>query len=258
MPIAASRPVAKNDVVALALEASAALDALLADATAKVRERVVVEGRVVGRLFDREQRATHGLAWLATYVGAVRQLAAYAARMADDGTLGETEELLVRIGLGEYLAQVAGGIPMSQGEMARPSDLGLSPAQTAVRINAIVERLVTAGNSAEHRAHLIELIRSGHSATVGTCGLGETLDSIREEMRRFADSEVIGNAQTWHLTNSYVPLEVIAQMSELGVFGLTIPEDFGGMTSPSLVLTTTRSPFRTVAPGETMMTSPLR
>ena len=229
MPNAASRPVAKNDVVDLALEASAALDALLVDATAMVRERVVVEGRVVGRLFDREQRATHGLAWLATYVGAVRQLAAYATRMADDGTLGETEELLVRIGLGEYLAQVAGGIPMSQGEVARPSDLGLSPAQTAVRINAIVEKLVTAGNSAEHRAHLIELIRSGHSATVGTCGLGETLDSIREEMRRFADSEVIGNAQTWHLTNSYVPLEVIAQMSELGVFGLTIPEDFGGM-----------------------------
>ena len=229
MPNAASRPVAKNDVVDLALEASAALDALLVDATAMVRERVVVEGRVVGRLFDREQRATHGLAWLATYVGAVRQLAAYATRMADDGTLGETEELLVRIGLGEYLAQVAGGIPMSQGEVARPSDLGLSPAQTAVRINAIVERLVTAGNSAEHRARLIELIRAGHSATVGTCGLGETLDSIREEMRRFADSEVIGNAQTWHLTNSYVPLEVIAQMSELGVFGLTIPEDFGGM-----------------------------
>ena len=229
MPIAASRPAAKNDVVDLALEASAALDALLADATAKVRERVVVEGHVVGRLFDREQRATHGLAWLATYVAAVRQLAAYAARMADDGTLGETEELLVRIGLGEYLAQVAGGIPMSQGEVVRPSDLGLSPAQTAVRINAIVERLVTAGNSAEHRARLIELIRSGHSATVGTCGLDETLDSIREEMRRFADSEVIGNAQTWHLTNSYVPLEVIAQMSELGVFGLTIPEDFGGM-----------------------------
>jgi len=229
MPIAASRPVAKNDVVDFALEASAALDALLADATARVRERVVVEGHVVGRLFDREQRATHGLAWLATYVGAVRQLAAYAARMADDSTLGETEELLVRIGLGEYLAQVAGGIPMSQGEIVRPSDLGLSSAQIALRINTIVERLVTAGNSAEHRARLIELIRTGHSATVGTCGLGETLDSIREEMRRFADSEVIGNAQTWHLTNSYVPLEVIAQMSELGVFGLTIPEDFGGM-----------------------------
>jgi len=229
MPIAASRPVKDNDLVELAREASAALDALLADAMAKVRERVVVEGNVIGRLFDREQRATHGLAWFATYVEAVRQLAAYAGRMAGDGTLGKAEELLVRIGLGEYLAQVAGGIPMSQGEVVRPSDLGLSPAQVAARINPVLESLVAGGNSADHRARLIELVRTNHNATVGTCGLDETLESIREEMRKFADSEVIGNAQTWHRTNSYIPLDIIAQMSELGVFGLTIPEEFGGM-----------------------------
>jgi (2S)-methylsuccinyl-CoA dehydrogenase len=229
MPIAASRPTTKKDLIDLAQEASTALDALLADAMAKIRERVMVEGHVVGRLFDREQRATHGLAWFATYVEAVRQLAAYAVRMADDGTLGEAEELLVRIGLGEYLAQVAGGIPMSQGEVVRPSDLGLSPAQVAGRISGVVERLITAGNSVENRARLIELVRTSHGATVGVCGLDETLESIREEMRRFADSEVIESAQTWHLTNSYIPLDVIAQMSELGVFGLTIPEDFGGM-----------------------------
>ncbi len=229
MPIAASRPVKDNDLVELAREASAALDALLADAMAKVRERVVVEGNVIGRLFDREQRATHGLAWFATYVEAVRQLAAYAGRMAGDGTLGKAEELLVRIGLGEYLAQVAGGIPMSQGEVVRPSDLGLSPAQVAARINPVLESLVAGGNNADHRARLIELVRTNHNATVGTCGLDETLESIREEMRKFADSEVIGNAQTWHRTNSYIPLDIIAQMSELGVFGLTIPEEFGGM-----------------------------
>ncbi len=229
MPIAASRPVKDNDLVELAREASAALDALLADAMAKVRERVVVEGNVIGRLFDREQRATHGLAWFATYVEAVRQLAAYAGRMAGDGTLGKAEELLVRIGLGEYLAQVAGGIPMSQGEVVRPSDLGLSPAQVAARINPVLESLVAGGNNADHRARLIELVRTNHNATVGTCGLDETLESIREEMRKFADSEVIGNAQSWHRTNSYIPLDIIAQMSELGVFGLTIPEEFGGM-----------------------------
>ncbi|MGC2640345.1 MAG: acyl-CoA dehydrogenase family protein, partial [Pseudolabrys sp.] len=141
----------------------------------------------------------------------------------------EAEELLVRIGLGEYLAQVAGGIPMSQGEVVRPSDLGLSSAQVAARINPVLESLVAGGNSAEHRARLIELVRTNHNATVGTCGLDETLESIREEMRKFADSEVIGNAQTWHRTNSYIPLDIIAQMSELGVFGLTIPEEFGGM-----------------------------
>jgi (2S)-methylsuccinyl-CoA dehydrogenase len=228
MAIAASRPVGENDLVELAQKASAALDALLADAMAVVRERVLVDGHVVGRLLDREQRATHGLAWFATYVVAVRQLAAYAARMAGDGTLGEAEELLVRIGLGEYLAQIAGGIPMSQGEVVRPSDLGLSSVQVAARIGA-VESLISDGNNAERRSRLIELIRTNHNTTVGVCGLDETLESIREEMRKFADSEVIGNAQGWHLTNSYIPLDVIAQMSELGVFGLTIPEEFGGM-----------------------------
>jgi len=229
MSIAASRPIPEHRLVELAREASGALDALLADATAKVRERVVVEGRVVGRLFDREQRATHGLAWFATYVEAVRQLAAYADRMAGAGTLGETEELIVRIGLGEYIAQVVGGIPMSQGEVVRPSDLGLSPVQVAARINPSLENLIAEGTSAEQRARLIELIRASHGATIGTCGLDETLESIREEMRKFADSEVIGSAQSWHRTNSYIPLEIIAQMSELGVFGLTIPEEFGGM-----------------------------
>jgi (2S)-methylsuccinyl-CoA dehydrogenase len=229
MSIAASRQIPDHQLVELAREASGALDALLADATAKVRERVVVEGRVVGRVFDREQRATHGLAWFATYVEAVRQLAAYAERMAGAGTLGEAEDLLVRIGLGEYLAQVMGGIPMSQGEVVRPSDLGLSPAQVAARVNPSLERLIAEGTNAEQRARLIELIRASHGATIGTCGLDETLESIREEMRKFADSEVIGNAQNWHRTNSYIPLEIIAQMSELGVFGLTIPEEFGGM-----------------------------
>ncbi|MDP2409865.1 MAG: acyl-CoA dehydrogenase family protein [Pseudolabrys sp.] len=229
MPIAASRTVAERDLVELSREATAALDALLADALAKVRTRVVVEGHAVSRLFDREQRATHGLAWLATYVEAVRQLADYTDRMSRAGTFGELEELLVRIGLGEYLAQVVGGIPMSQGEIVRPSDMGLTMAQVAARITPAVEGLIADGNTAERRARLVELLRASHGATVGACGLDETLESIREEMRKFADSEVIGHAQSWHRTNSYIPMDIIAQMSDLGVFGLTIPEEFGGM-----------------------------
>ncbi len=229
MSTAASRPAAGPELVELAHEATAAVDALLADALARVRERVFVEGHAVARLFDREQRATHGLAWFATYVESIRQLGAYAERMAADGALGEIEEHLVRIALGEYLAQMIGGIPMSQGEIVRPGDLGLTAAQVTARINPMVEGLIVSGNTPERRARLVELMRQSHGATVGACGLDETLESIRDEMRKFADSEVAERAQQWHLTNSYIPLEVIAQMSELGVFGLTIPEEFGGM-----------------------------
>jgi (2S)-methylsuccinyl-CoA dehydrogenase len=229
MSTAASRSTKDPELNGLIREATAVLDALLADATAKVRERVSSKGQVDGARFDREQRATHGLAWLATYVEAVRQLAAYAERMSKAGNLGETEDLLVRIGLGEYLAQVFGGIPMSQGEVVRLTDLGVTSAQVAARMTPVVEGLMVSGNSTERRARLIALMRTRHAATVGACGLDDTLESIREEMRKFADTEVIGNAQKWHLTNSYIPLDIIAQMSALGVFGLTIPEDFGGM-----------------------------
>jgi (2S)-methylsuccinyl-CoA dehydrogenase len=215
-------------LVALAREATRVAEALLAEASAAVRGRVTVEDHVVEALFDREQRATHGLAWLATYVEAVRQLAAYAERMHGSGALGEIEELLVQIGIGEYLAQIAGGIAMSQGEIVRPADVGLAPAAVAARMAGPLESLTTSGN-VERRARLVELMRTQHDATVGDCGLEEMLTTIRDEMRKFADSEVMPQAQGWHLSNSYIPLDILSQMAELGVFGLTISEQYGGL-----------------------------
>src|SRR5689334_2850276 len=142
MSIAAHRSSKEPNLVDLAREATGVLDALLADATANVRLRVSLKDEIIGPAFDREQRATHGLAWLATYVESVRQLAAYAERIAKAGKRGETEDLLVLIGLGEYLAQVFGGIPMSQGEVVRLTDLGLTPAQVAARMTPVVENLL--------------------------------------------------------------------------------------------------------------------
>jgi (2S)-methylsuccinyl-CoA dehydrogenase len=207
----------------------AAAEALLADATLAVRDRVVLEGELSVRAIDREQRATHGLAWLATYVEAVRQLAAFAERMERAGRLGELEDLLVRIGIGEYLAQIVGGIPMSQGETVRPSDLGLTAAQVAARVTPALQELIASGNTVANRARLVELIRARQGALVGDCGLDDTLEAMREEMRKFAESEVVPFAHDWHLANRYIPLATIAHMGGLGVFGLTIPEDYGGM-----------------------------
>jgi (2S)-methylsuccinyl-CoA dehydrogenase len=229
MSLAASQIPPGHDVIATLSDAVAEVEALFADARRTVADRVTIEGRMVSRVFDREQRATHGLAWLATYVEALRQLNAYAQRLAEAGGFGETEELLVRIGSGEYLAQIFGGIPMSQGEIVRLSDLGLSPAAAAARLTPAIEHLISTGNTAQRRARLVELIRQHRDVTVGACGLEDTLDSIREEMRKFADDRVVPFAQQWHLKNSYIPLEILAQMSELGVFSLTIPEDYEGM-----------------------------
>ena len=171
------------------------------------------DGRAVSRALDREQRATHGLAWLATYVEALRQLAAYAERLILRAAISaRSRKLLVRIGAGEYLAQIFGGIAMSQGEIVRLADLGVPPAAAAARVTPAVEHLIAFGNTAPRRARLVELIRLQHEATIGACGLDETLDSIREEMRKFADDEVVPHAHQWHLRNEYIPLDIIGNM----------------------------------------------
>jgi (2S)-methylsuccinyl-CoA dehydrogenase len=229
MSLGASRTDPATDLIALMVEARAAADALLSDAVIAVRERVSVGGRPDARLMEREQRAAHGLAWFATYAQALRQLARYADAMASAGRLGEIETLLVRIGAGECLAQMAGGIPMSQGELVRPSDLGLDAYTVAARIGPAIGELVAAGNTVENRARLIALLADHHGATAGDCGLDDTLDAMREEMRKFADAEIAPHAHQWHLTNSYIPLETIGRMAGLGVFALTIPEEFGGL-----------------------------
>src|SRR4051794_28776231 len=174
-----------HDLLTMADAAVEAMQGLQADAVAKLRGRVTVEGRVVSRLFDREQRATHGLAWLATYVEAIRQLGLYAERMHAGEGVGEVEELLIQIGIGEVLAQMQGGIPMSAGEIVRPSDLGLSYGMFASELAGPLEALMT-GN-AERRARLTQLMRAQQDGNLGECGLDETLTSIRDEMRKFAE-----------------------------------------------------------------------
>jgi (2S)-methylsuccinyl-CoA dehydrogenase len=228
MSLAETAPFARhgNELIPTLGQAVSSMEGLFADARRAVAGRVETGGT---RVLDREQRAAHGLAWLATYVEALRQMHALAERLVDMGQFGETEELLVRIGCGEYLAQIAGGIPMSQGEIVRLSDLGLAAAAVAARIDPAVEQLIGEGNTAPHRARLVELMRNGTHATVGSCGLDDTLESIREEMRKFADDQVVPHAHGWHRRNNYIPLDVISQMSELGVFSLTLPDEYGGM-----------------------------
>jgi len=229
-PALARKDAPAMSLTELAQGAVVAADAILADATAAVRALVTEDGRISGAAIEREQRATHGLAWLATYVESVRQLASYAERLGTEGKFGEIEDLIVRIGLGEYLSQILGGIPMSQGEMVRPVDVGLTAGDILRRFAGAPETLIATGNTAANRARLAELVReqesSGH---FGEPGLDETLEAIRDEMRKFSLAEVLPHAHEWHLQNAYIPLDVIAKLAELGVFGLTLPESYGGM-----------------------------
>ena len=220
----------ETELSALLLAAGAAADALVSGATANLAALVVVEGRISAAALEKEQRAAHGLAWLATYAAGLTQLGHYAERLSGEGRFGEVESLTVGIVGAEYAAQIIGGIPMNQGEMVRPADLGLTEIDLAAFRTAEVDSLIATGNTAETRARLVALMREQDgAATVGDAGLDETMEAIRSEMRRFADAEVVPHAHEWHLANDYIPMEIVEHMAGLGVFGLTIPEAFGGL-----------------------------
>lgn len=219
-----------TDLIPLSRQAVEAADALLSKARVAVAQKVSVDGKPTPALLEKEQFAAHGLAWLATYVEALRQLSAYAARMEEEGRFSEMEQLLVQVAFGEYLWQMYGGIPMNQGEVVRPQDLGLSQEDQRCLMTPAVQTFTQQGNTAPVRARLAEMIgESAGAATFGNAGLEETYEQIRDQMRRFADDKVLPYAHDWHLKDEYIPMDVVNEMSELGVFGLTIPEEFGGL-----------------------------
>ncbi|MEJ2124764.1 MAG: acyl-CoA dehydrogenase family protein [Alphaproteobacteria bacterium] len=222
-------PIDATTLVSLAAAAANAAGTLLDSALSGARADFVSAGKVEAAALDREQHRAHGLAWLATYAEAIKQTADYAQRMQGEGRFGEIETLLVQVALGEYTAQMLGGIPMSQLEFIRLDELGLSSEDQAAFAQA-TQSLRLGGNTPTTRARITELMTSQHGHDIfGDGGLDETLESMRSEMRRFAVAEVEPYAHGWHEANAYIPLEVIAKMSELGVFGLTIPEEFDGL-----------------------------
>lgn len=216
-------PAMPANLIASARDTLPELAALLDDATAALRARVAPSGKVDPAALDLHQHAAHALSWIATYVESIRQLTGWATRLQESGKLGRIEQLILQIGLGEYLTQLQGGIPMSQTEFARLSDLGIEWQPGAAKA-------LIGGNTPEARAELAQLMQQNQGqATFGASGLDEDLEMIRDQFRRYADERVIPNAHQWHLKDQLIPMEIIEELAELGVFGLTIPEEFGGL-----------------------------
>lgn len=183
-------------------------------------------GPVEPERLDEHQFALHGYAWMATYVTALEQLLAWAERLHADGRLSDLERLMLDCGFGAYLKQLKYGIAMSQDEIARPGDLGLD--ESAFFTSDAARTLMTEGDSIATRQAIAETLRT-RSGDFGDRGLDETHGMIADQFRRFSDEKVSPHAHGWHLRDELIPLEIIAEMAELGVFGLTIPEEDGGL-----------------------------
>jgi (2S)-methylsuccinyl-CoA dehydrogenase len=215
-----------------------AAEVFLAAARARAITRMAPRGKVEPALFTTEQLAAHALAWMASYVEALRQMRNWATRLDEAGRFGEVEGLVLEVTYGEYLAQLAGGIQMAQSEFARPQDLGLADDEI-VPLRAGAAGELSAGAAAA-RLRLGKHLAQSDESVFGDSGIEDpTLEMVREQVRRFAEREVTPHAQEWHRGDSLIPLPVIEQLARIGVFGMTIPEEHGGLglgkTAMSLV-----------------------
>jgi (2S)-methylsuccinyl-CoA dehydrogenase len=215
------------DLFALCRDALAAADRLKDAARAGVAALVVRGAKVDAAALEREQFAAHGFAWLATYVEGLRQLLGWATRLAQAGQLAERETLILQAGYGEYLAQMTGGIAVSQVEIVRPDAMGIGEREIAAFATPAVAKLVRGGNTNAVRMRLSELILEGEFGEPGLAD--ETLGMIRDQFRRFGAEKVKPFAQDWHRQDVLISMSVLEDVGRLGVFGLTIPEEFGGL-----------------------------
>ena len=216
-----------DDLLPACSAALAAAQDFLGQARGAVGERAIRDGRVDGDAMEAEQFAAHGLAWSATYVEALGQMLGWAERLDGAGRLGDLERLILQAAFGEYLNQLAGGIAISQTEIVRPSDMGIAPKSVQAFRDGPARPLMEAGNTDAARMAIAAVIGDGQTPAAGLDD--ETLDMVRDQFRRFTDERIAPHAHDWHLADELIPDDVVAEMSELGVFGLTVPEDWGGL-----------------------------
>ncbi|MFT7145830.1 MAG: (2S)-methylsuccinyl-CoA dehydrogenase, partial [Yoonia sp.] len=205
------------DLLSLTAAALPAVDDIVARATNSVRALVSDGERVSGKLIEENQTATHGLAWLATYQQSLQQMQNWAMRLQDQGKFGEVEQLIHQIAFGEYLWQIYGGIPMSQSEILRLQDIGLTQDDARALMQPAVMTLTQSGNTQAARMRLVALMqKQSANITVGVSGLDDELEMIREQFRRFSIERVEPYAHDWHLKDELIPLEIIDEMAEMG------------------------------------------
>lgn len=205
-------------------EAAREAGALVAAINSAVAKRVTRDGRLDRAALDAEQHGAHGLAWAAAYAETLRQVAVWARALEGEGRLTEAEALPAQLLAHEYLSQLQGGIPMNQGEVFRPADV-FAPAE---RLSHVLGRL-RPGASQAAKLRIVELLDQARGrSSLEASGLDETLEAVRDQFHAFTEEKITPFAHGWHLRDELIPLSLLEELGDLGVFGLTAPEEWGG------------------------------
>ena len=226
-----------DNIIAKCQEAQQTVDAYYNVAKEQVSKLVLVDGKVSKELLNQEQHAAHGLAWIATYKETLREMLSWATNLESENRFTEYEKLILQFIFSEYLCQIKTGIPMSQLEVIRPKDLGLKNGLFNEIDNNSFNDLILNGNESKDRLELANIIRESVSSNnFGSLGIDETSSMIRDQFNKFVEEHVTPYAHEWHLKDELIPMSVIDKMSELGIFGLTIPEEYGGLGMSKLAM----------------------
>ena len=85
-------------------------------------------------------------------------------------------------------------------------------------------------NVNELKERLVKIaINNDNIITLENTGLETEYEQIREQFQKFNSLNVYNNANKWHLEDKLIPQKIIDDLASLGVFGLTIPEKYGGL-----------------------------
>jgi len=226
-----------DNIIAKCQEAQQTVDAYYNVAKEQVSKLVLVDGKISKDHLNQEQHAAHGLAWIATYKETLREMLNWAKNLESENRFTEYEKLILQIIFSEYLCQIKTGIPMSQLEAIRPQDLGLKNGLFSEIDNSSFNDLILNGNETKDRLELANIVRESLSSNnFGSLGLDETSSMIRDQFNKFVEEHVTPYAHEWHLKDELIPMSVIEKMSELGIFGLTIPEEYGGLGMSKLAM----------------------
>ena len=203
------------------------LETVSSEAKFFLKEKLSIDGKTNNGLLEKHQHEGHGYAWFETYRIALRETFNWFKNLKETEKATKLESGILLFSFAEYLSQMRSGIMMSQTEIVRPESLGISSQSFSFCDSPEIAGLIKLGLSEAVKAEIVESLENGIFPNLGLND--ETLEMIQDQFKKFTDEEIIPHANEWHLKDDLIPDEVLKKMSELGVFSIAIPENYGGL-----------------------------
>ncbi len=180
------------------------------------------------------QNITHGMAWIVSYHEILLSTCDYIKSLQTHLPDKDFEIALATLGFQRYYEQLCTGVAMNQHEIVCAETFHSSHLRPQLLIKE-AEALRVLVDDITYRQNLIDTLVERHDwSYFAYTGLSEQTEEIRDVLHRFVVEQVKPFSHKWHMHNEYIPENILHQLSELGVFGLTIDEEYGGMAQSKL------------------------